>query len=60
MKSKEYYVVDCISGCRDEIEPITDINEARAFRDRLNAERVSEGGSSDFWIIVDGNGKTVK
>ena len=58
---KNYYIVDCISGYRDEdTVPFRKIAEARAERDRLNAERVAEGGSGNFWIIVDSKGNEVQ
>lgn len=58
--ARNYYIVDCISGCRDEVEPVHSIAEARAIRDEWNAKRKAEGGSDDFWIIVDSKGNTIK
>ena len=59
--ARKYYIVDCISGYRDEETPsYTKIAEARAERDKLNIERVAEGGSADFWLIVDSKGNEVK
>lgn len=59
----KYYVTDCISGVYGEkegIPAIATIEEARAIRDKWNAERKAEGGSDTFWIIVNGRGKEVK
>lgn len=57
---KNYYIVDCISGYRDEeTVPFTKIAEARAERDRLNAESKAQGHSDNFWIIVDSKGNEV-
>lgn len=59
--ARKYYIVDCISGYHDEDdEPICSIAEARAERDRLNAERKANGASDDFWLIVDSKGNEVK
>lgn len=58
--ARNYYIVDCISGCRDEVEPIHSIKEARTIRDEWNAKREAEGGSPDFWIIVDSKGNEVR
>lgn len=57
---RKYWIVDCISGYKDEEdEPFTSIEEARAARDEMNAKRKAEGGSDDFWIIVNSKGETV-
>lgn len=57
---RNYYIVDCISGNKEGIEPIHSIEEARAIRDEWNAKRKAEGGSDEFWIIVNGKGETVQ
>lgn len=58
--ARKYYIVDCISGYHDEEdECFTKIADARAKRDEMNAQRVAEGGSADFWTIIDGNGKEI-
>ena len=57
---RNYYIVDCISGCREGVEPVHSIAEARAIRDKWNAERKAEGGSDEFWVIVDSKGNEVK
>lgn len=57
---RNYYIVDCISGCTEGAEPVHTIKEARAIRDEWNAQRVAEGGSSDFWIIVNSKGEEVQ
>lgn len=55
----KYYIVDCISGCRDGARPITDLDKAREKRDKMNAKRAAEGGSDEFWLIVDKDGNEV-
>lgn len=58
---KKYWIVDCISGYKDEEdEAYTKLDEARAVRDEMNAKRKAEGGSEDFWIIIDSKGNTVQ
>lgn len=58
--ARNYWIVDCISGYRDEDSiPFTKIVDARSERDRLNAERVAQGGSDGFWIIIDSKGNTI-
>ena len=57
---RNYYITDCISGCTEGAEPIHRIDEARKMRDELNRKRKAEGGSDEFWIIVDSKGRTVK
>lgn len=62
MKGK-YYITDCISGLVDTLhddEWIETLEEARAIRDQWNREREAEGGSNEFWIIVDRDGNTVQ
>lgn len=56
---RRYYIVDCISGCRDGVPFLTDLTEAVIKRDELNEERKANGGSDEFWIIVDENGDEV-
>lgn len=58
--ARNYYIVDCISGCKEGVEPLHSIEEARKIRDEWNAKRKAEGGSDDFWIIVNGKGNEVK
>ena len=56
-----YYIVDCISGYRDEDdEPITSLAEARAERDAMNRQAVKEGHRPGFWIIIDSKGNEVE
>ena len=58
--ARKYYIVDCISGYHDdEDECFSKIADARAKRDEMNVQRVAEGGSENFWIIIDGNGKEI-
>ena len=57
---RNYYIVDCITGCTEGVEPVHSIEEARMIRDKWNAERKAEGGSDEFWIIVNGKGETVQ
>lgn len=52
-----YYIVDCITGVRDEDGAIESLEEAKALRDRMNAERKASGASDEFWMIIDENGK---
>ena len=57
---KYYYIVDCISGYHDEeSERFTRIADARAKRDEMNAQRQAEGGTGDFWVIIDSKGNEV-
>ena len=56
---ENYYIVDCITGCIDEVEPLHDIKEARAERDAMNRASIREGHKPDFWIIVDSQGNEV-
>lgn len=57
---KKYYIVDRISGYHDEDDMVyTKIAEARAERDRLNAERKAEGSTDDFWMVIDSKGNEV-
>lgn len=59
----EYWVTDCITGIYGEENlgtGLTSIEEARKIRDEWNAKRKAEGGSDEFWIIVNRNGKEVK
>lgn len=56
---RNYWIVDCISGYHDDEPVYHSIAEARAERDRLNTKRKAEGGSDEFWIIVDTKGNTV-
>lgn len=55
-----FYVVDCITGVRDEDYGIKNLDDARKERDELNAKRKAEGGSDEFWIIIDEDGKQVE
>lgn len=57
---RNYYIVDCISGCRDGVEPLHSIAEARRIRDEWNAKRKAEGGSDKFWLIVNSKGEEVQ
>lgn len=56
---RNYYIVDCITGCKDGVEPTHSIAEARAKRDELNEADKAKGGSGEFWIIVDSKGNEV-
>lgn len=59
-KEMKYWIVDCISGYRDEEDEVyTDLKEAKAECKRMNADAVKEGHSPNFWIIVDESGKEV-
>lgn len=55
----KYYVVDCISGCRDGVRAVTDLDKARAKRGKLNEEDRKAGRSGELWIVVDADGKEV-
>lgn len=57
---RNYYIVDCISGCKEGADPIHSIKEARAIRDEWNAKRKAEGGSDEFWIIINSNGDIIQ
>ena len=57
---RNYYIVDCITGTKEGAEPIHSIDEARKTRDEWNAKRKAEGGSDEFWMIVDGKGNEIK
>ena len=59
-KLRTYYVVDCITGTKEGAEPIHSIDEARRIRDEWNAKRKAEGGSDEFWIIINRKGEAVK
>lgn len=56
----KYFVTDCITGVTEGIEVIDTLEEAIAIRDKLNAKRKAEGGSDEFWIILDENGKEIE
>lgn len=57
----KYYITDRISGYHDEEDMVyTKIAEARAERDRLNAERKASGASDDFWMVIDSKGNEVE
>lgn len=53
-----YFVVDCISGVRGG-KGYTDLDKAKARRDKLDAKAVKEGHSKGFWIIIDQDGNEV-
>lgn len=55
----KYYIVDCISGCKEGARAITDLDKARAKRDRMNERDKKKGHSGELWIIVDENGSEV-
>lgn len=59
-EGKMFYVVDCITGVRDETCGIKNLDDARKERDELNAKRKAEGGSDEFWIVIDEDGKECK
>lgn len=56
----KYFVTDCITGVTEGIEVIDTLEEAIAIRDKLNAQRKAEGGSDEFWIILDENGNEIE
>ena len=56
----KYFVTDCITGVTEGIEVIDTLEEDIAIRDKLNAQRKAEGGSDEFWIILDENGKEIE
>lgn len=53
-----YFVVDCISGVRGG-KGYTDLDKAKARRDKLDAKSMAEGHPKGFWIIIDQNGNEV-
>lgn len=56
----KYYVTDCITGTIEGVEPVGTLEEAVRIRDGWNAKRKADGGSDEFWIILDENGKEVE
>ena len=56
----KYYVTDCITGTIEGVEPVGTLEEAVNIRDEWNAKRKADGGSDEFWIILDENGKEVE
>lgn len=54
----KYWVVDCITGAKSG-RGYTDPDKAKAKKDKLNAEDKAEGGSGNFWIVVDEAGSEV-
>jgi len=57
-RKMKYFVVDCITGVRGG-KGYTDLDKAKARRDKLNAEEVANGHPDGFWIIVDSDGEEV-
>lgn len=55
----KYYVVDCISGCRTGAKAYSNLDDAKARRDKLDVKAMKEGHSKGFWIIIDESGKEV-
>ena len=56
----KYYVTDCITGTIEGVEPVGTLEEAMKIQSEWNAKRKAEGGSDEFWIILDENGKEVE
>lgn len=52
----KYYVTDCITGTIEGVEPVGTLEEAVSIRDEWNAKRNADGGSDEFWIILDEEG----
>lgn len=56
----KYYVTDCITGVIEDAEPVGTLEEAKKIRDEWNAKRKADGGSDEFWIILDENRKEIE
>lgn len=56
----KYFVTDCITGVTDGIDPFDTLEEAMKVQKELNEKRKAEGGSDEFWIIIDEDGKECK
>ena len=56
----KYYVTDCITGTIEGVEPVDTLEEAMKIQSEWNAKRKAEGGSDEFWIIIDEDGKQVE
>lgn len=53
-----YFVVDCITGVKGG-KGYTDLEKAKAKRDKMNAKDKENGGTGEFWIIIDNDGNEV-
>lgn len=54
-----YYVTISIAGTMEEEGRFDTLAEAKAERDRLDAEAVAKGHEPGFWIILDEDGNRV-
>lgn len=54
----KYWVVDCITGVKSG-RGFTSLDKAKAKRDKMNAEDKAEGGSGNFWVVIDEDGNEV-
>lgn len=56
----KYCLGDTITGVFDKEDAIYTLEEARALRDKLNAEDKAKGATGDFWIIFSEEGEAVE
>ena len=56
----KYYVVDSISGCKDGVRAMSNLERAKAKRDKLNADDKAKGHPGTLWTVVDEDGKEVE
>lgn len=54
----KYWVVDCITGVKSG-KGYTDLDKAKARQSKLNEQDKANGGSGEFWIVVDESGSEV-
>ena len=55
-----YYVTSAICGMKDEEGYFPTLEEAEAERDRLNAKDKEEGGTGEFWVVIDEEGHEIQ
>lgn len=55
-----YYITDCITGVWCEEDGIESLEVALAECAKMNKKRKAEGGSDEFWMVIDETGKEYK